>query len=72
MVPVFWGLGTAVFWVDGTAAGRRSRLGCLLYSSGSIGEVALRMSKSPMRIRWPLLRRLKSEGLTPENGHVGG
>ena len=44
LVPVFWGLGTVVFRVVGTGLGRRGRLGCLLYSSSSIGAVALRMS----------------------------
>ena len=61
LVPVFREPGTAVFRVVGTGPGRRSRPGCLLYSSGSIGAVALRMSKSPMRIRCPLLRRLTRE-----------
>lgn len=50
--------------------GRRSRPGCLLYSSGSIGVVALRMSKSPMRIRWPLLRRLTSESAPTLSGRA--
>ena len=51
LVPVFWGLGTAVFWVVGTGVARLSRPGFLHYLSGPIGEVALRMAKSPMRIR---------------------